>query len=170
VFIDPGDAGARLIEHVERQMRAAAAEQRYERATWLRRRARRLGVILERLDGVLEAIHARARLILAPHPTNERFDAFWLAGGRLVDWGPLPDLSELHGRTRAALTRGVRAGELGGYIPPDEIDEVRIIASYLASHPGTPKLVLDAPEPDPATLERFVQENGSSTTSAVTPA
>jgi hypothetical protein len=82
----------------------------------------------------------------------------------------MPDLGELQGRTRAALTRGGRAGELGGYIPPDEIDEVRIIASYLASHPGTPKLVLDAPEPDPATLERFVQENGSSTTSAVTPA
>jgi DNA polymerase-3 subunit epsilon len=173
LFMGDRDAGVRLIEHVERQMAAAAAEQRYERASWLRRRARRLGVILERLDGVLEAIHVRARLVLAPHPTNGSFDAFWLVGGRLVDWGPLPPIqepAELHERTRAALARGGRAGELGAHIPPQEIDEIRIVASYLASHPDTAQLVLGTPEHDPEALERFVQENGSSTTSAVAPA
>ncbi len=169
LFMGDGDAGARLIAHVERQMRAAASEQRYERAAWLRRRARRLTLILERLEGVLEAIHSRTRLILAPHPTADSFDAFWLAGGRLVDWGQLPEPAELEVRTRAALARGGRAGELGAHVPPDEIDEIRIIATYLASHPDTPQLVLDG-DIGAGALERFVQENGSSTTSAVAPA
>jgi hypothetical protein len=68
------------------------------------------------------------------------------------------------------VARGARAGELGAHIPPDEIDEVRIVAGYLASHPETPQLVLDG-DPDPGQLERFVaaaQANGSSTTSAAT--
>jgi DNA polymerase-3 subunit epsilon len=151
-------------------MHAAAAEQRYERAIWLRRRARRLGVILERLDGVLEATHSRARLILAPHPTAPSFDAFWLAGGRLVDWGPLPDDPQvLAARTSAARARAARAGDLGAHIPPEEIDEIRIIGNYLASHPHIPQLILDA-EADLEALERFVQANGNSTTSAVAPA
>jgi hypothetical protein len=152
-------------------MRTAAAEQRYERATWLRRRARRLGLILERMDGVLEAIHTRARLILAPHPTGDSFDALWLAGGRLVDWERAHPLvhEELLSRTRAAVARGARAGELGAHIPPDEIDEVRIVANYLALHPDTPQLVLEG-DPDPDLLDEFVAQvtNGSSTTSAAT--
>jgi DNA polymerase-3 subunit epsilon len=123
------------------------------------------------MDGMLEAIHTRARLILAPHPSGEEFDGLWVAGGRLVDWGPLPEGPDaLLARTRAAVARGARAGELGAHIPPDEIDEVRIVAGYLASHPETPQLVLDG-DPDPGQLERFVaaaQANGSSTTSAAT--
>jgi DNA polymerase III subunit epsilon len=169
LFTSGGDAGTRLITHVEGQMRAAAAEQRYERALWLRRRAGRLTRILDRLDGVLEATHSRARLILARHPTEPSFDAFWLAGGRLVDWGPVPHPPELVARSRAALARGARAGELGAHVPPDEIDEIRIIATYLASHPDTPQMVLTDDAEDEA-LERFVQENGSSTTSALAPA
>jgi DNA polymerase-3 subunit epsilon len=166
LFVTPGDGGSRLIAHVKQQMHVAAAEQRYERAVWLRRRSGRLTRILERLDGVLEATHSHARLVLAPHPTGDAHDAFWLAGGRLVDWGPLPALPELHERTDRALARGSRVGELGAHIPPDEIDEIRIIATYLASHPETPQLVLSSD----TDLERFVQENGSATTSAVAPA
>jgi DNA polymerase-3 subunit epsilon len=168
LFMGSSDAGARLIAHVEEQMRVAAVEQRFERASWLRRRARRLGVILERMDGVLEAIHTRSRLILAPHPTGKALDAFWLAGGRLVDWGPLYD-EELLSRTRPVVARGARAGELGAHIPPDEIDEVRIVTSYLASHPDTPQLILEN-DLDPDELRAFVAQavNGSSTTSAAT--
>ena len=40
------DGGAALLAHVEEQMRAAAAAQRYERADWLRRRSRRLESLL----------------------------------------------------------------------------------------------------------------------------
>jgi len=164
-----GDSARRLLDHVEAQMRQAASERRYERALWLRRRWRRLGTIVGKLGGVLEATHARPRLVLAPHPTDGTFDAFWLTGGRLVDWGPLPELpDELERRTLAALTRAARPGELGAHVPPAEVDEVRIVATYLASHPDVPQLVLEGP-PDLCALRAFVAEqpsSGSSTAAA----
>jgi DNA polymerase III subunit epsilon len=148
LFLGGEDAACRLVDHVRGQMRAAASEQLYERASALRRRARRLEVILGRLEGVLEATHARPRMLLARHPTDASADVFWLVGGRLVDWGPLPDdVEELAQRTEAALRRGGRAGELGAHVPPQEIDEVRIIGTYLASHPEVAEVVLEpAPE------------------------
>jgi DNA polymerase III subunit epsilon len=156
-----GDGANALLEHVENQMRAAAAEQRYERAAWLRRRLGRLRMIVKRLGGVLEATHARPRLLLVGHPTDgSRRDAFWMVGGRLVDWGALPDEAEaVHGRTVAALRRGWRAGEVGAHVPPHEIDEVRIVATYLASHPDLPQLVLDPP-PELEAIERFLSGSG----------
>jgi DNA polymerase-3 subunit epsilon len=166
-----GDASGGLLAHVEAEMQTAASEQRYERAHWLRRRWRRLATILTRLGGVLEATHARPRLVLAPHPTDEQaFDALWLAAGRLVDWGPMSgDVDELYPRTVAAASRHIRPGELGVHVPPDEVDEVRIIASYLASHPDTPQLVLE-PAPSREALARFVAQAsiGSETTVAGT--
>ena len=86
-------------------MREAAAGRRYERAAALLRRRERLAWVLERLEGVLRATHAAPRLVLARHPVKERFDAFWIVRGRLVDWGPLPGQSELVERTEAALAR-----------------------------------------------------------------
>jgi DNA polymerase-3 subunit epsilon len=154
-----GDASGGLLAHVEAQMQAAAVERRYERAHWLRRRWRRLSTILTRLGGVLEATHARPRLVLARHPTDGRaFDALWLAAGRLVDWGPVSgDSDELHARTVAAANRHGRPGELGAHVPPGEVDEVRIVASYLASHPDTPQLVLE-PVPSRDALAGFVAQ------------
>ncbi len=85
-------------------------------------------------------------------------DAFWLVGGRLIDWGPAPaEPRDLVARTAAALARGGRAGELGAHVPPQEIDEVRIVATYLASHPETPQLSLE-PAPAPEALGAFVAE------------
>jgi DNA polymerase III subunit epsilon len=157
VFVEGGDARELLVAHVQAQMREAAADQRYERASWLHRRARRLSVILGRLDGVLEATHVRPRLVLAPHPTKPCFDAFWIVDGRLVDWGAVPDgLDELAARTEAALRRASRRLELGAHVPPAEIDEVRIVATWLASHPATPLLTL-APPPDLGALRSFAQ-------------
>ncbi len=152
-----GEGGQPLLEHVYGQMRAAAAQQQFERASALRRRAGRLATILARLDGVLEATHARPRLVLARHPSEAHLEGFWLAGGRLVDWGPVgSDPDELRARTEAALIRGGRAGELGAHVPPDEVDEVRIIGSWLASHPDAACLSL-APAPDRASLCRFAE-------------
>ena len=153
-------------------MRDAAAEQRYERAAWLRGRAARLAALLKRVDGVLEATHARPRLVVAAHPVAATGDVLWLAGGRLVDFGPLPDeLDELVERTNKALRYATRAGEAGAQVPPTEIDELRIIGSYLASHPDTPQLTLD-PLPDADELAAFAAQsaNGSSTTVALTSA
>ena len=147
LFVAGADGRDRLLDHVQNQMREASAKQLYERAASLRRRLRRLTLILERLTGTLEATHVRARLVLAAHPVDAtRQDAFWLVCGRLVDWGPAPqDTEALEERGRAALIRGGRAGDLGAHVPPDEIDELRIVANYLASHPDTPQLTLERP-------------------------
>ncbi len=149
--------GRPLLDHVERQMRAAAAEQRYERAEALRRRRRRLATVLGRLGGILEATHARPRLVLAPHPTDRGYDCFWISGGRLVDWGPLDpqDPDDLCVRTEKAVARSGRPEDLGTHVPPAEIDEVRIIGSWLGLHPDTPQLPL-RPAPDHAVLSQFV--------------
>ncbi len=156
-----GDGVQALLRHVEAEMRAAATQQLYERAAWLRRRLGRLRVILGRLEGVLEATHARPRLLLAPHPTDaSRHDAFWLVAGRLLDWGELPqDLDEVWERTRLTVARGGRL-EVGAHVPPDEIDEVRILASYLASHPRIDQLALE-PLPSREALGRFLAGAGS---------
>jgi DNA polymerase III subunit epsilon len=133
LFVAEPDGGAALLAHVEAQMHAAAAARRYERAAWLRRRARRLESLIARLGGVLRAAHAGSRLVLAPHPSvPERADAFWIVGGRVADWGPLPpDPAELAGRTETALAAAPPAG-LGGWLPADELDETRIVGSFLA--------------------------------------
>jgi DNA polymerase-3 subunit epsilon len=157
LFVDTA-AERPLIHHIYRQMRQAAAQQRYERAESLRRRARRLTTILDRLGGVLEATHARPRLILAPHPGAGSVEAFWLVGGRLVDFGPCPGgPGELMMRTEAALRREGRIGEVGAHVPPDEVDEIRIIGTWLASHPDTPQLDL-RPAPDEGALRALMAD------------
>ncbi len=165
--VEPGEP---LLRHVAAQMRCAAAQQRYERAAALRRRRRRLELVLAGLGGVLEATHSRPRLLLGAHPTRPDLDAFWVAGGRLVDWGPVPagETDELHARTVAAAARGGRLGELGAHVPPAEIDEVRILGRWLASHPGTPQLALD-PLPGPGELDAFVASGGAAAASASGP-
>ena len=152
-----GDGGAALLAHVEAQMREAAAAQRYERAAWLRRRARRLEKLLGKLGGVLRAAHAGARLVLAPHPAAPgRADAFWIVAGRIADWGPLPaDPAELAARTTAALATAPG----GAWLPAEELDEMRIVGSWLAGHEETPVLELGA-GPDERTLGALVERLG----------
>ncbi len=149
-----GDGSERLLTHVRGQMRAAAGRREFERAAALKRRLGRLRIVLGRLDGVLEATHATPRLVLAPHPSDAgRVEGFWLAGGRLVDWGPLPPGS-LAARNAHALSRAGRAGELGAHVPPDEVDEVRLIGSWLASHPDVEQRPLRAGRPARSGSER----------------
>ena len=148
-FEKPG-AGERVIEELDRRMREAALDRRYERAAALLRRKERLAWVIERLDGVLRATHAAPRLALARHPVKDRFDAFWIVKGRLVDWGPLPGPTELAERTAAALARP--PGRT--VIPATEIDEVRIVAGWLAEHePPVLELHESTAAPD---LMRFV--------------
>ena len=103
-FERPG-AGEALIEELDERMRAAAEGQRFERAAALLRRKERLAWVVDRLEGMLRATHSEPRLVVAQHPVKERFDAFWIVQGRLVDWGPLPGATELAERTEAALAR-----------------------------------------------------------------
>jgi DNA polymerase III subunit epsilon len=147
-FERPG-AGEALLDELDRRMRDAAADRRYERAAALLRRRERLEWVLERLEGVLRATHAAPRLALAKHPVKERFDAFWLVRGRLVDWGPLPGHSELVERTLDALARP--PGRT--VVPADEVDEIRIAASWIADN--EPAELALAPPPSAPALMRF---------------
>jgi DNA polymerase-3 subunit epsilon len=125
-------------------MAAASAAQRYERAAWLLRRRRRLAVLLERLGGVLAATHARPRIVLAEHPRGGRFDAFWLVGGRIVDWGPLGDDEDVRWRTARALRGGDGTGAVAS-LTPDEVAESRIVATWLDRHEATVRPLEAAP-------------------------
>jgi DNA polymerase-3 subunit epsilon len=149
------DGGAALLAHVEAQMAAAAAAQRYERAAWLRRRRKRLESLIGRLGGALRAAHAGARLVLAPHPAVAgRFDAFWIVGGRIADWGPLPpDPEEVVARTESALA-AAPSRALGGWLPASELDEARIVGMWLARTEEKRTLELD-PRPDAAAVAAF---------------
>jgi DNA polymerase-3 subunit epsilon len=154
LFDGSGDAGERLLGHLDAEMRKASEARRYERAAALLRRRERLEAVLGRLEGMLRAVHDGPRLVLAAHPVKERFDVFWIVQGRIVDWGPLPGFEELAERTAAALA-GVRPKRAS--VRPDEVDEVRIVAAWLAEH-EPPELALD-PAPAPERLLRFVERS-----------
>ena len=161
-FESPG-AGERLIEEIDTRMREAAADRRFERAAALLRRRERLAWVLERLDGVLRAQHSAPRLVLAGHPVKPRFDAFWVVGGRLVDWGPLPGDTELVERTEAALARPPGRAA----IPVNEVDEIRIVAAWTAEH-EPPALELH-PAPSPVALRHFAATAATGAATAASP-
>ena len=153
LFSGSSDGGGALLAHVDRQMRAAAADHQYERAAWLRRRHGRLRVLLERLGPFLRAAHAHPRLVLAGEKGVDGVDAFWLVGGRVVDWGPVTSVDEVVARTDAALRQRAEP-----YVPPDEVHELRIVATWLDAH-AVDALDLE-PRPSRAELEGFAQRSG----------
>jgi DNA polymerase III subunit epsilon len=130
-LFDGPDAGRLLLAEIERQMNEASADRRYERAAALLRRRDRLAWLLERLEGVLRATHTEPRLVRARHPVKQRFDAFWVVHGRVVDWGPMPGPSDLAERSEAALQR---VGSRPAPVPPEEVDEVRIVSTWVAAN------------------------------------
>ena len=156
-----GRRRAALLAHVAGQMHAAAAEQAFERAAWLRRRRARLAELLERLGGVLEATHVRPRLVLAPAPDGRRADAVWLAGGRVAAWGEARGADDLAERTARVLRSagGSAPGSAPVHLTPDEVGAARIAATWCdANRP--PELVLDPP-PSRARLAAFARAAGS---------
>jgi DNA polymerase-3 subunit epsilon len=128
-----GDGGEGLLAWIDAQMKEASDAQRYERAAVLVRRRERLEGLLARLSGLLEAAHSRSRLVLAQHPAKTRWDAFWIVAGRVVDWGELPPPDELHARTERALER-LPARRGPAVVSPEEVDEIRIVHSWIAAH------------------------------------
>ena len=150
LFDGRGDGGKLLLQRLDGEIRDASAARRYERAAALVRRRERLEDVIARLGGVLRAVHAAPRLVLAAHPTGERWDALWIVGGRVADWGELPGPGELMERTEAVLSAPPPAG-----VRPDDVDEVRIVAAWVAEHEPV-ALDLD-PAPTPARLDRFVK-------------
>jgi DNA polymerase-3 subunit epsilon len=156
LFTAGGDAAGAVLSHVDEQMRAAAREERFERAAWLRRRRERLAVLLVELDGVLAATHARPRLVLAEHPRGGAWDAFWLVGGRIADWGPLTAADDMARRTCEALRAGDGTGH-STWLAPQDVEDMRTLGTWLASHPETAELPL-APAPSAEVLAAFLGE------------
>jgi len=143
-----------LLAEIDERMAAASRERRYERAASLLRRRERLEELLGRLDGVLRAVHADPRLVLARHPVQPRFDALWLVNGRVADWGPLPEEpGEVARRSRAVLEVAGPADRAS--VPAEDVDEVRIASAWMAEH-RPPELALDEAV-EPARVERFLR-------------
>src|SRR6476469_7669833 len=146
VFWSP-DARAALLDELDAQMREAAKAQQYERAAGLVRRKERLDRLLWRTEGMLEAMHARPRLVLAKHPNKDLWDALWIVAGRVADWGALPPSArEIEARTAATMAGASPAARPGSAatVPAAEVDEVRIVASWIARN-EPPMLELDDP-------------------------
>jgi DNA polymerase III subunit epsilon len=154
-LFDGPDGAEQLLARIDADLRAAAADRRYERAAALLRRRERLAWLLDKLEGVLRATHSAPRLVLAKHPLKQRFDAFWIVRGRVSDWGPLPGPSELAERTAAALSRA----DGPKLVPVAEVDELRIVAGWAAEHEPA-SLPLD-PAPDEGALLDFLGAAGA---------
>jgi hypothetical protein len=73
----------------------------------------------------------------------------------VLDWGPLPaDPRELHERTDRALARRP-PGRSAASIAPEEVDEIRIVQTWIAAH--EPPVLSLREAPDPARLAAFVE-------------
>jgi DNA polymerase-3 subunit epsilon len=159
------DGGAALLARVDEQIGEASHAQRYERAAWLQRRRGRLEALLGRLGGVLRATHTGARLVLAPHPEAAgRFDAIWIAGGRVVDWGPGETAAELAPRSARAYAEAPASTSLGGWLPADAVAESRLVGAWIAAN-RPPALELGA-RTGKAAHTAFLARAGLTTTTA----
>lgn len=161
LFEPPGDPADRLLGHIDAELAAASADRRYERAAALLRRRERLESLLGRLSGMLRAVHAQPRLVLAPHPSKPRFDALWIVAGKVADWAPLGgaeptgDPEALDATGLAPRTASVLERPTSHEIAPEEVDEVRIVSAWLAEH-EPPELSLASGVPSGARLERWL--------------
>ncbi len=102
---------------------------------------------------MLRATHACSRLVLARHPSKRRFDAFWIVGGRVRDWGPLPEVRRAAWSAPRPCCEGPPRRRAAA-VPVDEVDEVRIVSSWLAANEAH-ELPLDPP-PGLAALSELV--------------
>ncbi len=142
-----------VLAYVDGLVSDASAAQRYERAAWLRRRRERLAVLLSRAGHGLAVTPSRPLLVLADAPDGDAWEAFWLVGGRVADWGSLPETAQVVERSAAALRTAVRP------LRPAEIAQARIAAAWVASN--EPYALDLTPLPDAARVERFLRAAGA---------
>jgi DNA polymerase-3 subunit epsilon len=128
-LFDGPDGPERLLARFDEEMERASAEQHYERAAVLRDRRERIAELLQRLGGLVRAVHSGARAVLAKHPVKPEWDLFWVAGGRVAEWGALKDQLP---RLPATAKRLATTPTVPPIVAPDEVHEVRIVSSWLA--------------------------------------
>ncbi|UTI66012.1 exonuclease domain-containing protein [Paraconexibacter antarcticus] len=157
LFAGPG-GGAGVLDHVDALVRAAAAEQAFERAAWLRRRRDRLAVLLDRLGSAVAAAHARPELVLGPSLPVGEADAVWLVAGRIARHAVVRSAAELHAHTTAVLgAGGLRPGG-PCHLTEDDVTQARIVATWRAAQ-EPPCLPLDPP-PSAAAVRRAAAAAG----------
>jgi len=123
------DGPERLLARFDAEMERAATGRHYERAAVMRDRRERIAELLARLGGLVRAVHSGSRAVLAKHPVKPEWDLFWVAGGRVADWGALDDqLADLP----AKAERLAAVPPDPPVVAPDEVHEVRIVSSWLA--------------------------------------
>ena len=128
-LFDGADGPELLLARLDEEMARASAEQHYERAAVLRDRRERIADLVSRLGGLVRAVHSGARAVLAKHPVKPEWDLFWVAGGRVAEWGPLNDqLPALETEVRRLASSPTNPP----VVAPDEVHEVRIVSSWLA--------------------------------------
>ena len=149
-----GRRRAALLAHVDAQMRAASAGSASSAPPGCGAAARGCESLLERLGGVLRA-PTRAAAGARPAPDRAR------PRRRVLDRRrPRRRLGRRSRRRRGARgAHGRRAARraaagLGGWLPADELDELRIIGSWLAGHEDVRVLELE-PRPDQRALAAF---------------
>ena len=128
-LFDGPDGPERLLAKLDEEMEHASAEQHYERAAVLRDRRERIAELLRRLGGLVRAVHSARRAVLAKHPVKPEWDLFWVAGGRVVEWGAL---GEQRPQLPALTERLATESRKAPVVAPDEVHEVRIVSSWLA--------------------------------------
>jgi hypothetical protein len=73
----------------------------------------------------------------------------------VVDWARLPAArQEVADRTAEALRVAPRPGDLGGWLAPDEVREVRLVGWWLATNRA--RVLELQPPPPPSRVEAFV--------------
>jgi DNA polymerase-3 subunit epsilon len=142
-----------VLAHVDAMVAEAAADQRFERAAWLRRRRERLRVLLRRAGPGLAVTPSRPIFVLADAPDGDAWEAFWLVGGRVADWGPLPEPAQVVERSAAALRHAAAP------LLPAETAQARIAASWVAAN--EPHRLDLSPAPTVARVERFLRAAGA---------
>ena len=117
--------------------------------------ANRLPVSAHLAGGGVRLADASGGLATGLRGYHERADALWIVGGRVVDWARLPGArADVATRTAEALRAAPADGALGGWLPPEELDEVRLVGGWLASHAA--RVLELRPAPSPARVEAFV--------------
>ena len=153
------------VEMVEEAMHEAAAAREYEAAGWYRDQLRRLQRTMGRQRTVASAVHEHDAVLVEPlAPGYDGMEAggtqlFLIRHGRLVarvdlPHDPAPDeVADLEAALGEAFDPGLAPPDTHGR--PD-VDEMRMVASWMRLHPDSARQVRWRPEADPEAFRNAV--------------
>lgn len=161
------------VDMVEEAMHEAAAAREYEAAGWYRDQLRRLQRTMGRQRAVASAVHEHDAVLVEPlAPGYDGLEAggtqlFLIRHGRLVGRVDLPadpapdEVADLEAALAETFDPGLAPPE--SHLRPD-VDEMRMVASWMRLHPEGSRHVRWRPDGDP---EAFLEAVLAATRSAV---